>query len=214
MYTISTVSYPPFGNQPCRGEPPHRVMPWWLVQSRSLPLIWWPAVLLALPLVVESLGGWSNEAADTITKIGRLQGQRLGVPPAESIHHLFQHCAIALWRGNASMWIRRLPAHPPMVDGILWLVIVTHFLLFSFCACSPCFFPFFLVCIFHTSALAVLLHSWLTLPLPWLILYFPLFFCFCVPILANPLLALCLDLFFIVPLFFCFCVPFCPAVQG
>ena len=56
-----------------------------------------------VPLVVESLGGWSNEAADTITKIGRRQGQRLGVPPAESIRHLFQRCAIALWRGNASM---------------------------------------------------------------------------------------------------------------
>ena len=72
-----------------------------------------------VPLVVESLGGWSNEAADTITKIGRLQGQRLGVPPAESIRHLFQRCAVALWRGNASMWIRRLPAHPPVVDGVL-----------------------------------------------------------------------------------------------
>ena len=44
-----------------------------------------------VPLVVESLGGWSNEAADldTITKIGRRQGQRLGVPPVESIRHLF-----------------------------------------------------------------------------------------------------------------------------
>ena len=72
-----------------------------------------------VPLVVESLGGWSNEAADTITKIGRCQGHRLGVPPAESIRHLFQCCAITLWRGNASMWIHRLPAHPPVVDGIL-----------------------------------------------------------------------------------------------
>ena len=47
-----------------------------------------------VPLVVESLGGWSNEAADTITKIGRLQGQRLGVPPAESIRHLFNCFAV------------------------------------------------------------------------------------------------------------------------
>ena len=54
-----------------------------------------------IPLVVESLGGWSNEAADIITKIEPLQGQRLGVPPAESTRHLFQRCAIALWRGNA-----------------------------------------------------------------------------------------------------------------
>ena len=94
-------------------------MPWWLVQSGSLPLMRWPAVLLALPLVVESLGGWSNEAAYTITKIGHLQGQRLGVPLAESIRHLFQRCAIDLWRSDASMWIRHLPAHPPMVDGDL-----------------------------------------------------------------------------------------------
>ena len=72
-----------------------------------------------VPLVVESLGGWSNEAADTIAKIGRLQGQHLGVPQAESIRHLFQRCVIALWRGNASMWIRHLPTHPTVVDGIL-----------------------------------------------------------------------------------------------
>ena len=55
----------------------------------------------------------------SVRDLGRLQGQRLGVPPAESIRHLFQRCAIAIWRGNASMWIRRLRAHPPVVDGIL-----------------------------------------------------------------------------------------------
>ena len=56
-----------------------------------------------LPLVVESLGGWSDEAADTISSIGRLLGQRLGISPAESIRHLFQQCSIALWRGNAAL---------------------------------------------------------------------------------------------------------------
>ena len=41
-----------------------------------------------IPLVVESLGGWSEEAADTISSIGRLLGQRLGIPPSESVRHL------------------------------------------------------------------------------------------------------------------------------
>ena len=35
-----------------------------------------------IPLVVESLGGWDDEAIATISSIGRLLGQRLGIPPA------------------------------------------------------------------------------------------------------------------------------------
>ena len=36
--------------------------------------------VIFLPLVMESLGGWDGEAADIIRAIGRLQGQRLGIP--------------------------------------------------------------------------------------------------------------------------------------
>ena len=72
-----------------------------------------------LPLVMETLGGWSEEAAKTISSIGRLLGQRLGSPPSDSIRHLFQRCAISLWRGNASLWIRRLPIRPPAIDGVI-----------------------------------------------------------------------------------------------
>ena len=72
-----------------------------------------------MPLVVESLGGWSEEAVHTIADIGRLQGQRLGLPPSETIRHLFQRCAILLWKGNATLWIRRWPTKPAAVDGIL-----------------------------------------------------------------------------------------------
>lgn len=54
-----------------------------------------------IPLVVESLGGWSDEAAHNITRIGRLLGQRSGSPPAETTSHLFQRLSISLWRGNA-----------------------------------------------------------------------------------------------------------------
>jgi len=72
-----------------------------------------------VPLVVETLGGWSDLAAETLSSIGRLLGQRLGIPPAEATRHLFQRCAIALWKGNATLWIRRSPTNPPSVDGIL-----------------------------------------------------------------------------------------------
>ena len=73
-----------------------------------------------MPLVVKSLEGWDGEAADTIRAIGCLQGHRLGIPPAESIHHLFQQLAISLWKGNAALWIRRFPIYTiPKVDGVI-----------------------------------------------------------------------------------------------
>ena len=59
--------------------------------------------VLFVPLVVESMGGWSDEA---IHPIVRLQGQRLGIPQSESIRHLFQLLAISLWKGKATLWIR------------------------------------------------------------------------------------------------------------
>ena len=72
-----------------------------------------------IPLVVESIGGWSDLAVDTIRSFGRLLGQRLGIPTADTTTHLFQRLAIRLWRGNAAMWIRRTPTRPTEVDGIM-----------------------------------------------------------------------------------------------
>ena len=71
-----------------------------------------------IPLVAESIGGWSDWAEETIRDIGRLQGRHLGIPPAEATSHLFQRLAICLWRGNAALWIRRMPIRPSSVDGI------------------------------------------------------------------------------------------------
>ena len=72
------------------------------------------------PLVVESLRGWSQEAIQTINSIGRLQGQRLGIPPADSTRHLFQCLAISLWKGNAAPWIRRLSLTlSPTIDDLI-----------------------------------------------------------------------------------------------
>ena len=50
-----------------------------------------------VPVTVESLGGWSEEAIANIKKIGRLLGQRTGSPPGDSIRHLFQRLSISLW---------------------------------------------------------------------------------------------------------------------
>jgi hypothetical protein len=58
-----------------------------------------------IPLVMETLGGWSDEAAHNISRIGRLLGQRSGAPPATTTRHLFQRLSISLWKGNASMWV-------------------------------------------------------------------------------------------------------------
>ena len=71
-----------------------------------------------IPLVVESLGGWSEEAICSISRIGRLMGQRSGSPPAEATRHLFQRLAITLWRGNASLWLHRLPTHSAQIVGV------------------------------------------------------------------------------------------------
>ena len=42
-----------------------------------------------VPLAVESLGGWSHEAALQISTVGRLVGQRLGTTPAEAVFFTF-----------------------------------------------------------------------------------------------------------------------------
>ena len=46
-----------------------------------------------VPIAVESLGGWSNEAALQISRIGRLVGQRLGTTPAEAVINPRRTCA-------------------------------------------------------------------------------------------------------------------------
>ena len=71
------------------------------------------------PLAIESLDGLSNTISDTISSIGRLLGQRLGISTSESTRHLFQKIAISLWRGNATAWINRSPSLAPSVDGVI-----------------------------------------------------------------------------------------------
>ena len=45
--------------------------------------------LIFIPLVVETLGGWSEESVHTLKSLGRLKGQLLGISPTETMRHLF-----------------------------------------------------------------------------------------------------------------------------
>ena len=62
-----------------------------------------------VPLVAESLGGWSEGAVHQIARIGCRVGQKLGILPAEDVKHLFQHLLICLWKGNATLCSHHLP---------------------------------------------------------------------------------------------------------
>ena len=71
-----------------------------------------------VPIVMESLGEMSALAVITLASISRLLGQRLGIPTADSIRHLFQRCSISVWRRNAAMWLRQSPTFSPSIDGV------------------------------------------------------------------------------------------------
>jgi hypothetical protein len=62
-----------------------------------------------IPLAAETLGGWGKEAVEVISSVGHLQGLRHGTDPKEAIKYLYQKLSIALWRGNATMWLTRSP---------------------------------------------------------------------------------------------------------
>ena len=72
-----------------------------------------------VPLLVETIGGWSEMASQTITSIGHLLGQCLGLNSEDTIRHLFQFLSISLWWGNSPMWLAHSPTSLPSIDGII-----------------------------------------------------------------------------------------------
>ena len=80
--------------------------------------------VLFVLIVAETLGGLSEVAIDTIRSIGRLRGQRLGIPPPDSTRLLFQRLAISLWKGNATLLIRASqPALPRWMESFDFFII-------------------------------------------------------------------------------------------
>ena len=73
-----------------------------------------------IPLVAETLGGLAEDTIHTVRSINRAIADRAGSPdPAITSWHLFGRFAIALWRGNASLWLHRHPTLPPSLEGVV-----------------------------------------------------------------------------------------------
>ena len=85
-----------------------------------------------IPLVVETLGGMSGSCVSTLACLGRLLGQRLGIPPVDSIRHLFQRCAISLMtmEGECSPMDTTLPNSCPFCG---WDLLTCLFCLVCIC---------------------------------------------------------------------------------
>ena len=106
--------------------------------------------VLFVPLVVRSMGGWSDEAIHTIASIGCLKGQRLGIPLSESIRHLFQRLTISLWKGNAtSATSQSSPScqrgRTDLTDLVTSLFFKFIFCFYIFYICICCFMPCIIV---------------------------------------------------------------------
>ena len=74
------------------------------------------AGLECIPLVLETIGGLASDSISTIRAIGRAIEARSGSPLATT--QLFGRVSVALWRGNAAMWLHRQPTLRPELDGL------------------------------------------------------------------------------------------------
>ena len=73
-----------------------------------------------VPLVAETLGGLAEDTITTISSIGRAVSVRAGSEEhTTTTKHLFGRVAIALWRGNANLWLHRHPTLHPSLDGVI-----------------------------------------------------------------------------------------------
>ena len=74
--------------------------------------------IVFVPLPVESLGGWHEAAVVQIKRIGRALARNTGKDEDEAVRHLFQRLGVLVARGNAALFINRVPSFPlPEVDG-------------------------------------------------------------------------------------------------
>ena len=58
--------------------------------------------LVFLPMPVESLGGWHEQAVEQVKKIGAALARQTGQEEGEAVGHLFQRLSVLLMRGNAT----------------------------------------------------------------------------------------------------------------
>ena len=65
-----------------------------------------------IPIVMETLGGLAEDSIATLRSLGKAIAQRVGSDTSVTTKQLFHRSAIALWRGNATLWLHRQPILP------------------------------------------------------------------------------------------------------
>ena len=75
-----------------------------------------------IPFVMETLGGLAEDSISILHSLGKAISQRVGyhdftADTSVCTKQLFHRTAIALWRGNATLWLHRQPTLPPSIDG-------------------------------------------------------------------------------------------------
>ena len=77
------------------------------------------AGMVFLPLPVETLGGWHDQTVSLVKRLGSALARQTGQEESEAIRHFSQRMAILLVKGNASMFLNRVPNFPPQeIDGL------------------------------------------------------------------------------------------------
>ena len=75
--------------------------------------------MVFIPLPVETLGGWHEAAIVQIKKMRKALANTNGQEENEAVRHLFQRLAVLLVKGNAALFINRIPTFPgPEVNGM------------------------------------------------------------------------------------------------
>ena len=71
-----------------------------------------------MPVVVESLGGWGEEAVRVVKRLGGALARHTGQEEKEVMRHQWGRLAICLQRGNAAILANRMPGYPSLTtDG-------------------------------------------------------------------------------------------------
>ena len=75
--------------------------------------------MVFIPLPVETLGGWHDQAVQQVKKLGAALSRQTGQEESEAIRHLFQRLSVLLVRGNAALFLNRIPSFPAtVIDGV------------------------------------------------------------------------------------------------
>ena len=82
------------------------------------------AGLAFVPLVVETQGGWEELAEKQIKRLGAALARHTGQEEAEKTRHLFQRLAALLAKGNAALFLNRVPCHPSATRNIPELIVI------------------------------------------------------------------------------------------